>query len=118
MSTTSTIGELLLDNAARDADAPAIVCPNTKALSFGDLERHVRRIGAQFHSAGLGARSRVGIALHFQRFLEARADVAICCTATVLPFNPNLPSAELQEELKRVHPDALVLPSIRPFPTG
>ena len=28
----------------------------------------------------------------------------------MLPFNPNLPSAELQEELKRVRLDALVVP--------
>ena len=28
----------------------------------------------------------------------------------MLPFNPNLPAADLQEELKRVRVDALVLP--------
>ena len=105
----STIGDVLAGHAARAPDAPAIVDASLGTLSFGDLERHVRQIGAQFHSAGVGPRSRVGIAL--QRGPEAALlNVAICCTATVLPFNPNLPSAELQEELKRVRPDALVLP--------
>src|SRR5882724_12825109 len=103
MSTTSTIGDLLLGHAARDPDAPAIICPNIESLSFSDLERHIRRIGAQLHSTGIGSGSRVGIAL--PRGPEAALfNVAICCTATVLPFNPNLPPADLQEELKRVCP--------------
>jgi acyl-CoA synthetase (AMP-forming)/AMP-acid ligase II/thioesterase domain-containing protein/acyl carrier protein len=115
MSTTSTIGDLLLGHAVRDPDAPAIICPNIESLSFGDLERHVRRIGAQLHSAGIGSGSRVGIAL--QRGPEAALlNVAICCTATVLPFNPNLPPADLQEELKRVRPDAVVLPGDAAIP--
>ena len=106
---TGTIGEALAGHAARQPNAPAIVHPGLDTLSFSDLERHIRLIGAQLRSAGLGSGSRVGIAL--QRGPEAALlNVAICCAATVLPFNPNLPAADLQAELKRVRLDALVLP--------
>ena len=73
----STIAEVLAGHAARDANAPAIVSAGLAALSFGDLERHVRQIGAQLRAAGIGASSRVGIAL--QRGPEAALlNVAIC----------------------------------------
>jgi acyl-CoA synthetase (AMP-forming)/AMP-acid ligase II/acyl carrier protein len=115
MTTPSTIGEILAGHAARDPDAPAIVCPGIDTLSFGDLERHIQQIGAQLRGAGIGSDSRVGIVL--QRGPEAALlNVAICCAATVLPFNPNLPAADLQEELKRVRVDALVLPGDAAIP--
>jgi len=115
MTTPSTIGEILAGHATRDPDAPAIVCPGIDTLSFGDLERHIQQIGAQLRGAGIGSDSRVGIAL--QRGPEAALlNVAICCAATVLPFNPNLPAADLQEELKRVRVDALVLPGDADIP--
>lgn len=104
----STIGEVLAHRAATDPHAPAIVC-STDTLSFADLDGHVKGIGAQLRDAGIGSESRVGIAL--QRGPEAALlNVAICSNATVLPINPNLPTADLQEELKRVRLDALVLP--------
>jgi oxalate---CoA ligase len=109
MSTPSIVGDALAAHGARDPDAPAIVCPSIGTLSFGDLQRHVQQIGAQLRSAGIGSGSRVGVAL--QRGPEAALlNVAICCSATVLPFNPSLPPIVLQEELKRVRLDALVLP--------
>jgi oxalate---CoA ligase len=115
MTTPSTIGEILAGHATRDPDAPAIVCPGIDTLSFGDLERHIQQIGAQLRGAGIGSDSRVGISL--QRGPEAALlNVAICCAATVLPFNPNLPAADLQEELKRVRVDALVLPADAAIP--
>jgi acyl-CoA synthetase (AMP-forming)/AMP-acid ligase II/thioesterase domain-containing protein/acyl carrier protein len=105
----STIAEVLAGHAARDPNAPAIVCAGLQVLSFGDLERHVWRVGAQLRGAGIGSASRVGIAL--QRGPEAALlNVAICANATVLPFNPNLPPADLREELKRVRLDALIIP--------
>jgi acyl-CoA synthetase (AMP-forming)/AMP-acid ligase II/acyl carrier protein len=84
-------------------------------LSFGDLERHVAKIGMQLRDAGIGSGSRVGIVL--QRGPEAALlNVAVCCTATVVPLNPNLPPADLQEELKRVRPDGLILPDDATIP--
>ena len=93
----------------RDPGAPAIVSAGLGTLSFGGLVRHVRQIGAELAAAGIGPSSRVGIAL--QRGPEAALlNVAISASATVLPINPNLPPAELREELKRIRLHALVVP--------
>jgi oxalate---CoA ligase len=106
---TSTIAGVLSGHAMRDPGAPAIVSARLGALSFGGLVRHVRQIGAEFAAAGIGPSSRVGIAL--QRGPEAALlNVAISANATVLPINPNLPAAELREELKRIRLHALVVP--------
>jgi acyl-CoA synthetase (AMP-forming)/AMP-acid ligase II/thioesterase domain-containing protein/acyl carrier protein len=106
---TSTIAEVLARHAVRDAGAPAIVSAGLGTLSFGGLVRHVRQIGNELAAAGIGPSSRVGIAL--QRGPEAALlNVAIAANATVLPINPNLPPAELREELKRIRLHALVVP--------
>jgi oxalate---CoA ligase len=110
MSISSTIGDVLADHAARDPDAAAIVCPGLESLSFGDLARRIQQIGTQLRAAGIGPASRVGIAL--QRGPEAALlSVTVCCTASVLPINPNLPPAELRAELERIRLDALIVPA-------
>ncbi len=106
---TSTIAEVLARHAVRDAGAPAIVSAGLGTLSFGGLVRRVRQIGNELAAAGIGPSSRIGIAL--QRGPEAALlNVAISANATVLPINPNLPPAELREELKRIRLHALVVP--------
>jgi acyl-CoA synthetase (AMP-forming)/AMP-acid ligase II/thioesterase domain-containing protein len=106
---TSTIAGVLSGHAVRDPGAPAIVSADLGTLSFGGLVRHVRQIGTELAAAGIGPSSRVGIAL--QRGPEAALlNVAISASATVLPINPNLPPAELREELKRIRLHALVVP--------
>src|SRR6266446_10290419 len=114
-STPSTISDVLLGHAARDPGAAAIVCPDIATLTFGDLARHIRRIGERLGAAGITPQSRVGIALH--RGPEAALlSVVVCCSATLLPINPNLPPAELQAELERLRLDALVIPGDAAIP--
>lgn len=109
MSMSATIGEVLDRHAKRDPKAPAIVCSGFTSLSFGELAHHIRQIGDQLHAAGIGSRSRVGIAL--PRGPEAALlSVAVCRAATLLPLNPNLPAADLQAEVERMRPDALIVP--------
>lgn len=106
---TSTIAAALAGHAEREPGAPAIVSAALGTLSFGSLTQHVHRVGAAFATAGVGPSSRVGVAL--PRGPEAAVlNVAISANATVLPINPNLPPAELREELKRIRPHALVVP--------
>jgi acyl-CoA synthetase (AMP-forming)/AMP-acid ligase II/thioesterase domain-containing protein/acyl carrier protein len=106
---TSTIADVLEIHAARDAAAPAIVTTGLGILSFGALVRQVRQVGAELAAAGIGGPSRVGIAL--QRGPEAALlNVAVAANAIVLPINPNLPPAELREELKRLRLHALIVP--------
>ncbi len=113
---TSTIADVLGSHAARDAPAPAIVAARLGTLSFGALARHVRQIGAKLAAAGIGRSSRVGIAL--QRGPEAALlNVAVSANATVVPINPNLPPAELREELKRIRLHALIVPGEAGLPS-
>ena len=110
MSTVSTIGDVLARRAARDPDATAIACSGLQPLSFGDLARAIRQVGVQLRAAGIGPASRVGIAL--PRGPEAALlSIAVCCTATVLPINTNLPPADLRAELERIRLDALIVPA-------
>lgn len=115
MRLPSTIGETLLRLAATDPRWPALVCSGLEPLSFGGLGRQIRLIGEQLRRTGIGPDSRIGIAL--PRGPEAALlSVAICCSATVLPINPTLSPAELQEELKRLRVDALIVPGWEPLP--
>ena len=112
---TSTIADVLAGHAVRDPDAPAIVCAGLHALSFGDLDRHVRQIGAQLRGAGIGC----GLARWHRPSAWTGSGVAECRhlgQRDVLPINPNLPSADLREELKRVRLDALVVPDDTAIP--
>src|SRR5689334_19073638 len=115
MSLPSTIGDVLAFRAARDPEATAILCAGLEPLSFGNLVRRIQEIGAQLRAAGIGPASRVGIGL--QRGPEAALlSVAVCCSATLLPLNPNLSTADLEAELKRVRLDALIVPADGPLP--
>ena len=106
----STIGDVLLGHAVRDPGAAAVVCPGLGTLTFADLARHVGRIGDQLRLAGIVQTSRVGIAL--PRGPEAALlSIAVCCSAILLPINPNLAPAELQVELERLRLHALIVPA-------
>ncbi len=105
----STIGDVLALRAAANPDVPAIIHPRLGTISFGTLARRIEALGSQLRGAGIGPTSRVGIAL--PRGPEAAMlSLAICCTSILLPLNPNLASADLQEELKRIRLDALIVP--------
>jgi len=110
-----TIIDVLAARAARNPEEPAIICAGLRPISFGDLLHHVHQVRVQLYAAGIGSTSRVGIAL--PRGPEsALLSIAVCCTAILLPLNPNLFSAELKAELEHVRPDALILPGDAEIP--
>lgn len=102
------VGEVLAHHGRRDPNAIALLCEGIEPLTFAALDRHIRGIGEQLQAAGIGPLSRVGIAL--PRSPEsALLSVAICCIATMLPINPNLSAADLEAEVLRLRPDALIV---------
>ncbi|MBS0519026.1 MAG: AMP-binding protein [Proteobacteria bacterium] len=107
--TASTIGGVLAWRAASNPDAPAIVHARLQAISFARLVSAIEALGSQLRAAGLGTTSRVGIAL--PRGPESAVlSLAVCSTSILLPLNPNLTAAELEEELKQIRLDALIVP--------
>lgn len=78
-------------------------------MTFEELGRRILAVGEQLRAAGIGAASRVGIAL--PRCPEAALlSVAVCCWASVVPINPTLSESELDDELQRIRVDALIVP--------
>jgi acyl-CoA synthetase (AMP-forming)/AMP-acid ligase II/thioesterase domain-containing protein/acyl carrier protein len=92
----------------RRPNAPAIVCPNLEHLSFGDLARHIQRIGNQLRAAGVGSTSRIGIALP-RGPAAAILSITACCNGIMVPLNPSLPYTDLDAELTRLRLDALIV---------
>ena len=110
-----TIGQTLAAHAERDPAAIAILSPGLKPLTFGELALQIERIGAQLRAAGIGASSRVGVAL--PRGPEAALiSLAVAAKATMLPINPNLTAADLETEIERIKVDALVVPQSEEMP--
>lgn len=104
----STIGEVFAHHALRDPAALALLCPGIEPLTFGELERCLGRLKEQFRAAGIGAGSRVGLAL--PRGPEAALiSLAACSCATLLPINPTLAVDDIAAELARVRLDALIV---------
>ena len=112
---SSTIGATLAARAGQSPEAPAIVFSGIAPLTFGELGRHLERMGAVLRAAGIGPTSRVAIAL--PRGPEAAVvSLAVCSTAVMLPINPHFNAADLVVELERGRPDALILPAGVPVP--
>ena len=111
-----TIGRTLAAHAKRDPAAIAILSPGLRPLTFGELSLQIERIGAQLRAAGIGASSRVGVAL--PRGPEAAlVSLAVSATAIMLPINPNLTAADLETEIERIKIDALIVPHSDELPT-
>ena len=103
-----TTANKIIAIAMQRPDAPAIVCPNLEFLSYADLARHIEIIGNQLRAAGIGSNSRIGIALP-RGPAAALLSVAACCNGILVPLNPGLPKADLEEELTHLRLDALIV---------
>lgn len=111
-----TIGQTLRAHAERDPRALAIVCPGLAPLTFGELALQIDRLGEQLRQAGVGPTSRVGVAL--PRGPEAALiSLAVAASAILLPVNPNLTAADLEDELERIRVDALIVPQAAERPS-
>jgi len=108
--TSQTIAEAIAQHAMRNPSRPAIVGTQFAPFSFRELDRWIIRIGEELRAAGIGAHSRIGVILP-PGPESAILGLAIASHAISVPLNSNRPESEIEEELARVHLDALVLPS-------
>lgn len=112
-----TISSAIRLQAALHPGRVAIACSGLPPFSFGELARTIERIGQQFHAAGIGAGSRVGILL--PNGPEAAVmGVAAAAHSICYPLNPVLSAVELENEVDRVHLDAIVLPDWTDLPSS
>lgn len=119
-SIMSTIGDTLAQRAKSNPGAPAILHPRLGTVSFRTLVDLIEAFGGQLRAAGVSSASRVAVAL--PRGPEAAIiSLAVCCTSILLPLNPNLGPMELEEELRQIRPDVVILPAgdlpkwVKPF---
>jgi len=108
--TSQTIAEAIAQHAMRNPNWPAIVGTQFAPFSFRELDLWITRIGEQLRAAGIGPHSRIGVILP-PGPESAILGLAIASHAISVPLNSNRPESEIEEELARVHLDALVLPS-------
>jgi acyl-CoA synthetase (AMP-forming)/AMP-acid ligase II/thioesterase domain-containing protein/acyl carrier protein len=103
-----TLGQVIRSYAFSQPSRPAIVSIGKKPLSYDQLHRQIRDIGAQLQQAGLGSQARIGVT--FLNGPEAVVIiVAIACHATVVPINNSLSLGELRQLFEQTRLDALVL---------
>src|SRR5215831_2667806 len=105
-----TLAEAIAQHAVRDPNRPAIVGTQFAPFSFRELDLWIKQTGAQLRTAGIGPHSRVGVILP-PGPESTILSLAIASHAISVPLNSNRPESEIEEELARVHLDALVLPS-------
>jgi acyl-CoA synthetase (AMP-forming)/AMP-acid ligase II len=105
MKTDLTISQLL---AAGDADAPAIVGPSARPLSYGELRNLVKSTVLALNSVGLGRTDRVAIVLPGGPEL-ATAFVGIAAGATAAPLNPAYRIDEFEFYLSDLGAKAIVV---------
>jgi acyl-CoA synthetase (AMP-forming)/AMP-acid ligase II len=113
----ATISEAIRLQAELNPNRPAIVCDNFPALSFSELDSTIKKIRDDLRAAGVGAASRVGIALPHGPEAAAIA-VAVCAHATCFPLNSDLTAEQFSFEFARANLDAVVIPSWTRIPAA
>ena len=105
MSRPGTIAALL---EAGSPEAPSILAPGRRPLSFGALRSLVGSTGRALHEMGIGRGDRLAIVLPYGPEMAA-AFVAIGCHAITAPLNPGYRSEEFAFYLSDLRARALVV---------
>ena len=101
--------DLLLAQAGRSPDAPAITAPGRDPLTYRCLWRQVKSTVAALDALGVGRGDRVAMVLPNGPEM-AVAFVAVSCAATSAPLNPRFTTREFDFYLSDLRPSALIVP--------
>ena len=105
MSVEVTLSQLLANGAD---DAPAILAPSAKAMTFARLREQVKETITSLNGLGIGRNDRVAIVLHNSPEL-AVAFMAIAAGTTSAPLNPAYCLEEFEFYLSDLSAKALVV---------
>src|SRR5262249_31315912 len=99
---------LLLEQAERSPDTPAILAPGRAPLTYGRLWQHIEHVLQALRAMGLGRQDRVGLMLPNGAEM-AVAFLAVAAGATCAPLNPAYSADELASYLAQLHAKALIV---------
>ncbi len=102
-----TLLDAIKTHATLSPEAAAIVFGDLSALSYRALHEQIRSVGNALEHAGIGGRNRVAIIMPDGPAL-AIAIAAVACHATVVPLNPALTAAEIEDLFVTLGLDAVV----------
>ena len=102
------IHHLLLAQAERLPDAPAILAPGRAPLTYGRLWQHVEHVVQALRAMGLGRQDR-GRAVLPNGAEMAVAFLAVAAGATCAPLNPAYGADESASYLAQLHAKALIV---------
>jgi len=105
MSNGSTLQELM---SAGEDGHPAILAPDRRALSFGELRRLIGETVGSLNAFGVGCGDRVAIVLPNGPEM-ATAFIAIAAGATAAPLNPAYRAEEFEFYMSDLTVKALVV---------
>jgi len=105
-----TLHELLVDRAEARAHRIALLAPNRPALDYGNLARHVRRIGGWLADAGIAPTNRVAVALPEGPEM-ALATLGVATYVTCAPLCIGLSQREFETAFDELRITALIIPA-------
>lgn len=105
----NTLGQVIGRTASRFPHRPAIVSSTFAPLTYGDLQRQLDDIRGQLRLGGFDCSARIGVLM--PNGPEAvLAIVAVACCSIVVPLDPRLSPAEINQRFDMLRLSALLLP--------
>jgi acyl-CoA synthetase (AMP-forming)/AMP-acid ligase II len=106
----SSLYDLLQGHARRFAEAPAILAPDCRPLSYRRLYRHIEDVGRTLRAKGIGRDDRLAVLMPNGPEL-AVAIVAVAANAACASINPAYSAEELDRYFADLRPRALIVPA-------
>ncbi|RYJ62959.1 AMP-binding protein [Pseudomonas songnenensis] len=106
----TTLHAALVHAARMGPEQPAVVSTRFAPLDHRGLQQMIEQTRRQLRLAGFGRDARIGVLLP-EAPQAAVAIIAIACSAVAVPLDPRLGTAELDQFLKQLPLDALLIGS-------
>ena len=104
----SSLQHLLEYQAERIPDAPALLAPGRRPLTYAGLRQHIDRTGRSLRAMGIGRQDRVAVVLpNGPEMVAAILSVASCAICT--PINAALGAEELDRYFSHLRLHALIV---------
>jgi acyl-CoA synthetase (AMP-forming)/AMP-acid ligase II/thioesterase domain-containing protein/acyl carrier protein len=103
------IPDLIAHHAERTPDAPAVLAPGSRALTYAGLQNHIAHTVGRLNAMGIERGDRVAQVLPHGA-MAAVAYLALASGGTCFPLDPDLPLADLLWRLDFAEARAVVVP--------